>query len=192
LVNPLVSSDKTVHLFRIPTVSIVLAQSFLVGAIYYGNIFYVPMFFQYVMGYSALKTGTLTLAYTLPQSLYGIVSGFIISKTNWYKGVIIFGSAIWTLGAGLQIMWTPESSLGQVIGILEVSSIGVGCCLQSSKRFNSVGWYTIWLWIALVAMMAVTPDKDRAVVTSSRNFFRTMGKPDHAFSHMIATCLTQF
>ena len=113
--------------------SIVLAQSFLVGAIYYGNIFYVPMFFQYVMGYSALKTGTLTLAYTLPQSLYGIVSGFIISKTNWYKGVIIFGSAIWTLGAGLQIMWTPDSSLGQVIGILEVSSIGVGCCLQSSK-----------------------------------------------------------
>jgi hypothetical protein len=132
-----------VHLFRIPTVSIVLAQSFLVGAIYYGNIFYVPMFFQYVMGYSALKTGTLTLAYTLPQSLYGIVSGFIISKTNWYKGVIIFGSAIWTLGAGLQIMWTPDSSLGQVIGILEVSSIGVGCCLQSSKRFLIVGWYTV-------------------------------------------------
>lgn len=94
------------------------------------------MFFQYVMGYSALKTGTLTLAYTLPQSLYGIISGFIISKTNWYKGVIIFGSAIWTLGAGLQIMWTPESSLGQVIGILEVSSIGVGCCLQSSERFS--------------------------------------------------------
>jgi hypothetical protein len=120
---------STVHLFRIPTVSIVLAQSFLVGAIYYGNIFY-------VLGYSALKTGTLTLAYTLPQSLYGIVSGFIISKTNWYKGVIIFGSAIWTLGAGLQIMWTPDSSLGQVIGILEVSSIGVGCCLQSSKRFT--------------------------------------------------------
>jgi hypothetical protein len=88
------------------------------------------------MGYSALKTGTLTLAYTLPQSLYGIVSGFIISKTNWYKGVIIFGSAIWTLGAGLQIIWTPDSSLGQVIGILEVSSIGVGCCLQSSKRFK--------------------------------------------------------
>jgi hypothetical protein len=27
----------------------------------------------------------------------------------------------------------------------------------------------------MVAMMAVTPDKDRAVVTSSRNFFRTMG-----------------
>jgi hypothetical protein len=26
-------------------------------------------------------------------------------------------------------------------------------------------------------MMAVTPDKDRAVVTSSRNFFRTMGEP---------------
>ena len=27
--------------------------------------------------------------------------------------------------------------------------------------------------------MAVTPDKDRAVVTSSRNFFRTMGEPEY-------------
>lgn len=120
------------RLFRIPTISIVLGQSFLVGAIYYGNIFYVPMFFQYVMGYSALKTGALTLAYTLPQSLYGIVSGFIISKTNAYKAVIIFGSAAWTLGAGLQIMWSPHSTLGAVIGVLEVGSIGIGCCLQSS------------------------------------------------------------
>jgi len=179
---PSLTYNSTVHLFRIPTVSIVLAQSFLVGAIYYGNIFYVPMFFQYVMGYSALKTGTLTLAYTLPQSLYGIVSGFIISKTNWYKGVIIFGSAVWTLGAGLQIMWTPDSSLGQVIGILEVSSIGVGCCLQSSKPFPRYCSFhpQSLTQVALVAMMAVTPDKDRAVVTSSRNFFRTMGEPDYS------------
>lgn len=132
-VNKSEAAEDTVRLFRIPTISIVIAQSFLVGAIYYGNIFYVPMFFQYIMGYSALKTGILTLAYALPQSLYGIISGFIISKTNAYKAVIIFGSAAWTLGTGLQIMWTPESSLGQVIGVLEVSSIGIGCCLQSSE-----------------------------------------------------------
>lgn len=175
--------SSAVRLFRIPTVSIVLAQSFLVGAIYYGNIFYVPMFFQYVMGYSAIKTGTLTLAYTLPQSLYGIASGFIISKTNWYKAVIIFGSGVWTLGAGLQIMWSPQSSLGQVIGVLQVSSIGIGCCLQSSTFASSTTascllQALVLTALALVAMMAVSPDKDRAVVTSSRNFFRTMGKPD--------------
>lgn len=34
--------------------------------------------------------------------------------------------------------------------------------------------------VALVAMMAVAPDKDRAVVTSSRNFFRTMGESSAA------------
>jgi MFS family permease len=122
-----------VRLFRIPTISITQAQSFLVGVIYYGNIFYVPMFFQYVKGYSAIKSGALVLAYTLPQSVWGIISGQIISRTNRYKAVIIFGSGIWALGAGLQILWTPDTSLGVLIGILEVSSIGVGCCLQSSK-----------------------------------------------------------
>ncbi|WVQ92954.1 hypothetical protein IAU59_000015 [Kwoniella sp. CBS 9459] len=147
------------RLFKTPTVSVILAQSFLIGVIYYGNIFYVPMFFQYVKGYSALKSGALVLAYTLPQSVWGILSGQIISRTNRYKAVIIFGTAMWTLGAGLQIMWTPEWSLGKLIGVLQVSSIGIGCCLQST----------------LVAMMAVAPDKDRAVITSSRNFFRTMG-----------------
>ncbi|WVR06704.1 hypothetical protein IAU60_003736 [Kwoniella sp. DSM 27419] len=147
------------RLFKTPTVSVILAQSFLVGWIYYGNIFYVPMFFQYVKGYSALKSGALVLAYTLPQSLYGIISGQIISRTNRYKAVIVFGTAVWTLGAGLQIMWEADWSLARILAALEVSSIGVGCCLQST----------------LVAMMAVAPDRDRAVVTSSRNFFRTMG-----------------
>jgi len=40
-------------------------------------------------------------------------------------------------------------------------------------------------------MMAVTPDKDRAVVTSSRNFFRTMGKPDDSVSETVPSILTQ-
>ncbi|KAG7562895.1 hypothetical protein FFLO_01724 [Filobasidium floriforme] len=147
------------RLFRTPSVSILLMQSFLIGFIYYGNIFYVPMYFQYVKGYTALKSGALVLAYTLPQAFWGVLGGQIISRTNRYKAVIIFGSCMWTLSSGLQLLWGRTTTLGKVIGILQVNSLGVGWCLQTT----------------LVAMMAVTPDKDRAVVTASRNFFRTMG-----------------
>jgi cyanate permease len=109
-------------------------QSFLIGFIYYGNIFYVPMYFQYVKGYTALKSGALVLAYTLPQAFWGVLGGQIISRTNRYKAVIIFGSCMWTLSSGLQLLWGRTTSLGKVIGILQVNSLGVGWCLQTSKR----------------------------------------------------------
>jgi hypothetical protein len=44
---------------------------------------------QYVQGYSALVSGALVLAYTLPQSVWGIGAGFFVSKTNRYKLVIV-------------------------------------------------------------------------------------------------------
>lgn len=128
-----------VRLFKTPSVSILLMQSFLIGAIYYGNIFYVPMYFQYVKGYSALKAGALVLAYTLPQAVYGVVAGQIISRTNRYKAVIVFGSCMWTLSSGLQLLWERTTPLAKVIGILQVNSLGVGFCIQTS-RSRGVGY----------------------------------------------------
>lgn len=90
------------------TPSVVMIMSFLIGMVYYGvsvchdveteeheltersqNIYYVPIYMQYVKGYSALTSGALVLAYTLPQSVWGIGAGFFVSKTNRYKLVIV-------------------------------------------------------------------------------------------------------
>ncbi|WVQ80580.1 hypothetical protein IAT38_002685 [Cryptococcus sp. DSM 104549] len=147
------------RLFKDRTTSAVMAQSFFIGFIYYGNIFYIPMFFQYVKGYSSLISGAFVLAYTFPQAIWGIGSGIYVSHTNHYKRVIVLGALVWTLGLGLQIIWTQNSNIGMVLGFLEFSSIGVGWSLQTT----------------LVAALATTPSPDRAVVTSARNFFRTMG-----------------
>ena len=115
------------------TPTVVMIQSFLIGMIYYGNIYYVPIYMQYVRGYSALVSGALVLAYTLPQSIWGISSGFFVSKTNRYKLVINTGAALWTLAFGLQILWGPGTRIGEVIGILEIGAIGIGFNLQNSE-----------------------------------------------------------
>ncbi|CAK7245822.1 MAG: hypothetical protein STHCBS139747_007422 [Sporothrix thermara] len=109
--------------------------------------YYVPIYMQYVKGYSPLVSGSLVLAYTLPQSLWGICAGFFVSKTNRYKLVIVVGCCFWTLGSGLQMLWSQTTSLGEVIGFLEINAI------------------------ALVAALATTRNEDRAVVTGSRNYF---------------------
>ena len=70
------------------------------------------------------------------------------------------GAIIWTLGLGLQILRTPETSIGEVIGFLELNAIGIGFNLQTT----------------LVAALATTKNEDRAVVTGGRNYFR---KPTH-------------
>lgn len=51
--------------------------------------YYVPIYLQYVKGYSALVAGALMLAFTFPQALWGVVAGFYVSKTNHYKHVIV-------------------------------------------------------------------------------------------------------
>ncbi|KAK4687080.1 hypothetical protein P7C73_g3033, partial [Tremellales sp. Uapishka_1] len=123
------------------------------------NIYYIPIYFQYVKGYSSLVSGALVLAYTFPGAFWSMGSGVYVSKTNHYKRVITVGAAIWTLSLGLQIRWATDTSLGELLGVLEVNSIAVGFSLQTT----------------LVAALATTPSKDRAVVTAGRNFFRTLG-----------------
>ncbi|KAH7024950.1 major facilitator superfamily domain-containing protein [Microdochium trichocladiopsis] len=147
------------RLFRMWTPTVVMALSFLLGMVYFGNMYYVPIYLQYVKGYSALVAGALMLAFTFPQAIWGVVAGFYVSKTNHYKHIITVGAILWTLGAGLQIYWSTDSSLGEIIGFLEISAVGVGFNLQTT----------------LVAALATTKNEDRAVVTGGRNYARTMG-----------------
>ena len=146
-------------------------MNFFIGFVYYGvssssqrqadhqNIFYIPIFLQYVLGLSALTSGAYVLAYTTPQTVWGLATGFYVSKTNHYKRLIIAGGLIWCLGFGLQLTFHPGVSIGQVMGILQLNSIGVSCNLQ----------------LPLIALLATTATQDRAVVTAARNFLRTMG-----------------
>lgn len=46
------------------------------------------------------------------------------------------GALLWALALGLQILWSPNTSLGEVIGFLEIGAIGIGFNLQTSKQLN--------------------------------------------------------
>ena len=162
------------HLFRNRTTVAVMLQSFLMGMIYFGNAFYIPQYFQLVRGYSSLVSGAFVLLYTFPQAFIGVGAGYYISRTNHYKRVIVsivdipsgcmtksevMGAVLWTVGCGLQILWTADTPTAQSVGCLEIGSIGIGMSLQTT----------------LVAALATSHPRDRAVVTASRNFFRFIG-----------------
>ncbi|KAF5965671.1 major facilitator superfamily transporter [Fusarium bulbicola] len=147
------------RLYRAPHCWALYLQSFLTGLAYFGNFFYLPLYFQSVLGYDALVAGALILAVVIPTSLTSILSGQYMSRVGSYMHCILAGFALWTLGNGLTLIFNRETKLGPLIGILIVEGAGIGFTLQPT----------------LVGMYANGRSEDRAVTTGLRNFIRTIG-----------------
>ncbi|EXL91895.1 major facilitator superfamily domain-containing protein [Fusarium oxysporum II5] len=147
------------RLYRAPHCWALYLQSFLTGLAYFGNFFYLPLYFQSVLGYDALVAGALILAVVIPTSLTSILSGQYMSRVGSYMNCILAGFALWTLGNGLTLIFDRETKLGPLIAILIVEGAGIGFTLQPT----------------LVGMYANGRSEDRAVTTGLRNFIRTIG-----------------
>jgi predicted MFS family arabinose efflux permease len=147
------------RLYRAPHCWALYLQSFLTGLAYFGNFFYLPLYFQSVLGYDALVAGALILAVVIPTSLTSILSGQYMSRVGSYMHCILAGFALWTLGSGLTLIFDRDTKLGPLITILIVEGAGIGFTLQPT----------------LVGMYANGRSEDRAVTTGLRNFIRTIG-----------------
>lgn len=147
------------HLYKAPHCSALHTQTFLTGLAYFGNFFYLPLYFQSVLKYSALEAGALILPVVISTSITSILSGQYMNRVGSYMHCILLGFALWTLGNGLTLLFDRQTELGPLIGILIVEGIGIGFTLQPT----------------LVGMYANSRTEDRAVTTGLRNFIRTIG-----------------
>lgn len=147
------------RLFRAPHCWALYAQSFLTGLAYFGNFFYLPIYFQFILRESALVSGALLLPVVLPSSMMSILGGQYMSRIGSYMHCILVGFALWTLGNGLTLMFDQNTKLGPLIGVSITEGAGIGLTLQP----------------VLVGMYANSRSEDRAVTTGLRNFIRTLG-----------------
>ncbi|KAF4990572.1 hypothetical protein FGRMN_8387 [Fusarium graminum] len=147
------------RLYREPHCWALYLQSFLMGIVYFGNFFYLPLYFQCVLGYNALAAGAVLLPLVIPIAAAPVLSGQYMSGVGSYMHCILVGFAVWTLGNGLTLLLDGRTKLGPLICILIVDGIGVGLTLQP----------------VLMGMYANGRRGDRAVITGLRNFIRTIG-----------------
>ncbi|EKJ69775.1 hypothetical protein FPSE_10091, partial [Fusarium pseudograminearum CS3096] len=82
-----------------------------------------------------------------------------ISRRLRYGEVIVAGFALWTLGAGLALIFNRHTSPAVIAVILAIVGTGVGSVFQPT----------------LIALQAHSPKSRRAVIISNRNFYRCMG-----------------
>ncbi|KAF5250343.1 hypothetical protein FANTH_4443 [Fusarium anthophilum] len=148
-----------IDIYKNSSLAIMLAQNCLLGAVYQSYLYYVPLYLQNPHQYSAIKSAAVYTPLVAAQMIASIGSGQYISRRLRYGEVIIFGFAIWTLGAGLALLFTRHSSPAVIAVILAIVGTGVGCIFQPT----------------LIALQAHSPKSRRAVIISNRNFYRCIG-----------------
>jgi hypothetical protein len=139
-------------------------------------VYYVPIYFQAIVGVSAEHRGGLNLAYIIPISEFSsllssehaqltdtalgtIATGGAIAATGQFTPFMIAGSALMTIAAGLISTFSVTSTTGARIGYQVLAGFGVGLCCQAP----------------ILAAQALAPPIDLAATTAMLLFFQTMG-----------------
>ncbi|KAI0127597.1 major facilitator superfamily domain-containing protein [Xylariales sp. AK1849] len=148
------------HLFTQASTATIFLQSGLYNCVWQVDLYFLPIYFQDVRGYSPLQSATLVLPSLLFQSLAGVASGPLMSKLARYGPVLYIGMALWVLGAGLKILFSRTTPVAVYVIVLAIEGTGIGFVLQP----------------ALVGLQALLQDpQDRAVVTSTLFLLRMLG-----------------
>ncbi|KAL4919275.1 major facilitator superfamily domain-containing protein [Aspergillus aurantiobrunneus] len=145
--------------FKNKVIVALFLQSFLLGAVYQAYLYYLPLYYQNARGWSPIVSAALTAPMVACQSVSSVLSGQYISRCKRYGEVIWFGFGVWTLGAGLTLLFTTTAHPAAIAVIVGVTGVGIGCTFQPT----------------LVAFQAHCTKRQRAVVISDRNFFRCLG-----------------
>ncbi|KAM0746561.1 MFS general substrate transporter [Meredithblackwellia eburnea MCA 4105] len=146
-------------MFKNYNIALVLFQTWLVGIVFYGNVFYVPIYAQNVLGMGAIESAAVLLPLVLAQTFTTTLAGLWVKRTAKTKSSLVVGFVWWFAGQAAQLCFKRGTSVGVIVGVLLVQGMGAGATLQST----------------LVLAQASGPAADRAVVTGARNFARTSG-----------------
>ncbi|KAF8630504.1 hypothetical protein AX15_002875 [Amanita polypyramis BW_CC] len=147
------------YIFRHSTVTGVYITMFVNGFILFSTIYYIPQYFQVVLGYSPIRAGVFLIPYLVSQTTASSVSGFLVSRTGRYRTIVHSGFAIWSLACGLISTITPSSPKAALVVYMLLAGAGAGQTLQTTT----------------VAAQASVSRRDMSVVTAFRNFIRLLG-----------------
>jgi MFS family permease len=147
------------HIFRYRSNIACLGVCFCHGFAFIGVSYYLPLYFQAVLGATPLLSGVYTLATALSLSLASMTTGIFIRKTGKYLPPIYFGLTIMTVGLGLLTNLNAHSSWPKIILYQIVAGIGIGPLFQAP----------------LIALQSLIPPRDIGAGTATFQFTRNLG-----------------
>ncbi|KAI4632265.1 uncharacterized protein J4E87_001737 [Alternaria ethzedia] len=88
--------------------------------------YFLPLYFQIVLGLQPEITGVCMLAVAIPLALVSFASGHVIEKTGRFLEVLQVGLFVMTLGVGLLISLGTAPSLGTIVAFMVIIGLGFG------------------------------------------------------------------
>ena len=134
-----------------------LATCFFHAFVFISGNYFLPLYFQAVLGATPILSGVYLLPTALSLSFLSAFTGVFIKKTGQYLPMIWFGMILMTLGFGLFIDFDVNTSWAKIIVFQIIAGIGVGPNFQSP----------------LIALQSLVP------VSSTQRFFFCFCTCDH-------------
>lgn len=92
--------------------------------------YYLPIWFQAIKGDSAITSGVSMMGYVLPNALFSLFAGAIVTKIGYFAPPAIIGSAIGVVGCGLLTTLQVDTRSANWIGYEVLASAGLGIAIQ--------------------------------------------------------------
>jgi hypothetical protein len=147
-----------IYLFSTRSGAASMAVGALQGFVFISGSYYLPLYFQAVLGASPLMSGVYILPWVMSLSLVSAGTGIVIKKTGKYLPCIIFGMAVMTLGFGLFLNLESRANWAKIVIYQIIAGIGVGPNFQSP----------------LIALQTIVEPRDMASATGTFAFVRQL------------------
>jgi len=135
-----------------------LGVCFIHGFVFIAQSYYLPLYFQTVLGATPILSGIYLFPLVLSLSFLSAAVGIFIKKTGRYREPIWFGLCFMALGTGLFIDLPPRANWAKIIIYQIIAGIGVGPNFQSP----------------LIALQSHVKGHDIAVATATFGFVRNL------------------
>ncbi|CAO2656807.1 Nn.00g056100.m01.CDS01 [Neocucurbitaria sp. VM-36] len=136
-----------------------LGVCFFHAFVFISGSYFLPLYFQAVLGATPILSGVYLLPTALSLSFLSAFTGIFIKKTGQYLPMIWFGMFMMTLGFGLFIDFDVNSPWAKIIVYQIITGIGVGPNFQAP----------------LIALQSLVPKRDIATATATFGFTRNLG-----------------
>jgi EmrB/QacA subfamily drug resistance transporter len=149
----------TPRLFKNSIFLVSVIATFLVSAALFGAILYLPLFVQGVLGQSATNSGIVLTPLMFGFMFSSIVGGQLLSRTDRYKLLALFGFAVGAIGMFLLSRMTVTTTEGEVVRNMIITGLGIGVMMS----------------LFTIVVQNAFPYRQLGEVTAGITFFRSIG-----------------
>lgn len=150
--NPIIP----VRIFQSKTNLAAFAVANLHSFIFISYDYFLPLYFQVILGFSPILSGVTLFPLIFPMSISTGLGGIFVRKTGNYKIVILIGASLMTLGTGLFISLGQRQEWAKLVIYQVIAGLGCGVLFQNP----------------MIALQTHVRQKDMAAAMSAYTFMR--------------------